>query len=81
MVRIALSFLVWSVLSLSPVPHLHPDHTLDTALRYIYDWPLLPVVHRADFSRLEGVITMPDILRAYRQAAQHGENPPEVSAT
>ena len=70
-----------SGLSLSTVPHLHPDHTLDTALRYIYDWPLLPVVHRADFGRLEGVITMPDILRAYRQAAQHDENPPEASVT
>ncbi len=59
-----------SALPLAPVPRLHPDHTLDTALRYIYDFPLLPVVHRADFSRLEGVLTMPDILRAYRRAGQ-----------
>jgi CIC family chloride channel protein len=65
-----------SEVSLTPVPLLHPDHTLDTALRYIYDWPLLPVVHRADFDRLEGVITMPDILRAYRKAGAHEEAAP-----
>ncbi len=39
-------------------------------MRYVYDWPLLPVVHRADLSRLEGVITLDDILRAYRRASQ-----------
>jgi CIC family chloride channel protein len=60
-----------SVLALTPVPHLHPDHTLDTALRYMYDWPLLPVVHRADAGRLEGIISMADVLRAYRQAGQY----------
>ncbi len=70
-----------SILSLTPVPHLHPDHTLDTALRFIYDWPMLPVVHRADFGRLEGIITMPDILRAYRQAGPHDETPPEATLT
>ena len=57
------------------------ESNLDTALRYIYDWPLLPVVHRADFGRLEGVITMPDILRAYRKAGPHEELPPKGSHT
>ncbi len=57
-----------TVLSAERAPILHPDHSLDTALHYIYDWPLLPVVHRADLHRLEGVLTMPDILRAYRGA-------------
>ena len=51
------------------VPLLHPDHPLDTALRHIYDWPLLPVVHRADPARLQGVVSLPDILNAYRRAA------------
>jgi CIC family chloride channel protein len=68
-----------AVVSLLPVPHLHPDHSLDTAMRYIYDWPLLPVVHRADFGHLEGFITMADILRAYRQAGMHNEISPEAS--
>ncbi|MGI9103422.1 MAG: chloride channel protein [Terriglobales bacterium] len=57
-----------SVLPPKRLPELHPDHPLDTALRYIYDWPLLPVVHRADLHLLEGVISMADILRAYRGA-------------
>jgi CIC family chloride channel protein len=55
------------------LPQIHPDHPLDTAMRYVYDWPLLPVVHRADFSRLEGVITLDDILRAYRRASKETE--------
>jgi CIC family chloride channel protein len=49
------------------VPVLHPDHPLDTALRYIYDWPLLPVVHRANPAQLQGVVSLPDILSAYRR--------------
>ncbi|HKC70911.1 MAG TPA: chloride channel protein, partial [Terriglobales bacterium] len=53
----------------SLAPLLHPDHSLDTALRHIYDWPLLPVVHRADPTQLQGVISLPDILSAYRRAA------------
>jgi CIC family chloride channel protein len=53
----------------SLAPLLHPDHPLDTALRHIYDWPLLPVVHRADPSQLQGVVSLPDILTAYRRAA------------
>jgi chloride channel protein, CIC family len=51
------------------IPLLHPDHPLDTALRHIYDWPLLPVVHRADLAQLQGVVSLPDILNAYRRAA------------
>lgn len=53
----------------SLAPLLHPDHPLDTALRHIYDWPLLPVVHRADPAQLQGVVSLPDILNAYRRAA------------
>jgi chloride channel protein, CIC family len=53
----------------SLAPLLHPDHPLDTALRHIYDWPLLPVVHRADPAQLQGVVSLPDILSAYRRAA------------
>ena len=53
----------------SLAPLLHPDHPLDTALRHIYDWPLLPVVHRADPAQLLGVVSLPDILSAYRRAA------------
>ena len=39
------------------MPVLHPDHPLDYALQQMGDWPLLPVVSRADFRRLEGVLS------------------------
>ena len=56
-----------SVLPAKTMPHLHPDHPLDTALRYLGEWPLLAVVHRADFQQIEGIVTMDDVLRAYRE--------------
>ncbi len=55
------------------LPVLHPDHPLDTALRHIYDWPLLPVVHRANPRQLEGVLTLSDILNTYRRSRAQSE--------
>jgi CIC family chloride channel protein len=49
------------------LPQLHPDHSLDVAMRQIGEWPLLPVVHRADTTKLVGVVSLPDILEAYRK--------------
>ena len=51
------------------MPVLHPDEPLDYALQKMDDWPLLPVVSRADFRRLEGVVSVDDVLRAYKRAA------------
>ena len=50
------------------VPYLHPDHPLDTALRLIGEWPLLPVVHRANIQQLLGVVSLDDVMRTYRGA-------------
>ncbi len=50
------------------IPYLHPDHPLDTALRLIGEWPLLPVIHRANLQRLLGVVSLDDVMRAYRGA-------------
>jgi len=50
-----------------PVPFLHPDHPLETALRYVDRWPIIPVVSRADFRELEGVISQRDVLERYRE--------------
>ena len=50
------------------IPYLHPDHPLDTALRLIGEWPLLPVVHRANVQQLLGVVSLDDVMRAYRGA-------------
>ncbi|HLI30919.1 MAG TPA: chloride channel protein, partial [Terriglobia bacterium] len=46
---------------------LHPDQTLDVALRVIGDSPVLPVVNRANQEWVEGVITLQDILNSYRK--------------
>ena len=48
------------------LPYLHPDHSLETALRHVYQVPLVPVVHRADFRKLEGVISREDVLEKYK---------------
>jgi hypothetical protein len=36
------------------------------ALRYVYQTPVVPVVSRADFRKLEGVISSDDVLNKYR---------------
>lgn len=65
-----------SALVTPALPYLHPDHTLEAALRHVYQVPLVPVVHRADFRRLEGVISREDVLEKYKK--QKGE---EAQAT
>jgi len=58
---------VGSLLSDQTVPYLHPDLPLEVALRYVDRWPLIPVVSRANFGQLEGVISQADVLRRYRE--------------
>ena len=49
------------------------------ALRYVDRWPLVPVVNRADFRKLEGVVSEHDVLSRYRdfgrdeKEAMHGQ--------
>ena len=56
-----------SLLPIRRIPDLHPDHPLETALRYVNRWPLVPVVSRLDFRELEGVISQRDVLERYRE--------------
>ncbi len=56
-----------SLLPIRRIPDVHPDHPLETALRYVDRWPLVPVVSRADFRQLEGVISQRDVLERYRE--------------
>ncbi len=51
------------------LPRLHADQSLDLALRLMRDAPFLPVVHRADARHLVGLLSLDDILAAYRRAA------------
>ena len=52
----------------SRVPRLHQDQSLEIALRFVEDRHLLPVVHRGNLGMLIGVVSLEDILRAYRRA-------------
>jgi CIC family chloride channel protein len=49
------------------VPHVHMDHALYLALERMsaYHLDVLPVVHRADIHKLEGIVTLRDVLNAY----------------
>lgn len=60
---------VADILAEHHVPVIHPDQPLDVALRYVDRWPLIPVVSRANFSKLEGVINEHDVLERYRDFA------------
>src|SRR5207244_12449791 len=48
-------------------PHVHSDHTLDVVLHRMGSTgvKVLPVVSRSDIRRLEGIITLDDVLRVY----------------
>jgi len=55
--------------SKGPLPMIFPDESLEEALRWASGCPVLPVVNRADLGKLEGVLSLPDILHAFRKAA------------
>jgi CIC family chloride channel protein len=57
------------ILPAGRLSRLHPDQSLDLALRLMRDSPFLPVVHRADARRLVGLLSLEDILAAYRRAS------------
>jgi chloride channel protein, CIC family len=59
--------LLRELLSTSRLPVLHPDQRLDDVLRYIQGHEVLPIVSRAGSRRLEGIISLPDILSAYQK--------------
>ena len=61
------------------VPRLHQDQSLDVALRFMKDRPMLPVVHRGNMDLLMGVVSVEDILRAYRKAGLAEPETAEVS--
>ena len=52
----------------SRVPRLYLDQSLDVALRFLKDRPMLPVVDRGNLDRVIGVVGVEEILRTYRRA-------------
>jgi CIC family chloride channel protein len=61
------------------VPRLYQDQSLEVALRFMKDRPMLPVVHRANLDLLMGVVSVEDVLRAYRKAGVAEPETAEVS--
>ncbi len=57
------------VLPTARLPILHPDQRLDDALRFIQGHAVLPVIGRAGSRKLEGVLSLADILSAYQKAS------------
>jgi chloride channel protein, CIC family len=53
--------------TLTVVPYLHPDEDLQVALRQATNYPLVPVLSRANVSRILGVLDLSDIMKAYRK--------------
>jgi CIC family chloride channel protein len=47
-----------------PRPYLHPDQSIEAALRALAGRRMVPVIHRADPRRLEGALSLDDLLRA-----------------
>jgi chloride channel protein, CIC family len=47
-------------------PLLFPDLPLDSTLACFARWPILPVLNRANKNKLEGVITLEDVLHRYQ---------------
>jgi CIC family chloride channel protein len=54
-----------SVLPKQSLPSLYPDLPLDSALRYVNDYLLVPVVNRADSRQLEGVVSRDSVFKKY----------------
>jgi chloride channel protein, CIC family len=63
------------ILDRGEVPHVHADHSLHVALDRMgaSQLDVLPVVSRADVHRLEGVVTLQDVLAQYGVAAKECE--------
>ncbi len=62
-------------LPLRNVVRLYPDLSLDSAMRLLATYPVIPVVSRANSNQLLGSLTLPDVHRAY------GLTPPESGPT
>jgi chloride channel protein, CIC family len=53
------------LISTQPLPSLYPDLPLDSALRFVQTYPLIPVVNRANPQKLEGIISSQSVFAKY----------------
>ena len=70
-----------TVARLRAISTVHPDFPLDSALRHIHDYPVIPVVHRANLHELVGVLTIEDIVKAYKRAGSASQEKMPESLT
>jgi len=54
-----------SLISPQPLPYLFPDLPLDSALRFVQTYPIVPVVNRANPQTLEGIISTQSVFAKY----------------
>ncbi len=64
-------YVLGSVLPPQTVPSLYPDLPLDSALRYVNTYVLVPVVNRANYQKLEGVISRECVFQKYGGDSNH----------
>jgi CIC family chloride channel protein len=57
-----------SLISPQPLPSLYPDLPLDSALRYVRNCTIVPVVNRANPQKLEGIISSESVFEKYGAA-------------
>jgi len=60
-----------SLIPPQPLPTLFPDLPLDSALRFIHNHPVIPVVNRANPRTLEGVISSQSVFAKYGALPKH----------
>jgi CIC family chloride channel protein len=52
-------------------PLIFPDQPLAIALRSLQRWPVLPVSNRAARGKLEGIVTLEDVLGRFKESIDH----------
>jgi CIC family chloride channel protein len=65
--------------TLRAAPRLYPDLSLDSAMRLLATFPILPVVSRANPNQLFGTLTLADVHAAYGILASASSADPERS--
>jgi len=56
---------IGSLISGQPLPSLYPDLPLDSALRFVQNCQIVPVVNRANAQKLEGIISSQSVFAKY----------------
>jgi len=59
-----------SLISAQPLPFLFPDQSLDSALRFVQTYAIIPVVNRANPQKLEGLVSSQSVFAKYAPPKQ-----------